>query len=434
MRNDSEVNEKWYSIDRTADIYPLSITKNTQSIFRISAELQEYVDGENLSAALEAILPRFPTFAVQMRKGLFRYYFDQNNLKPVVRPDDGLLFKKIDFLANNRYLFRVTYYKKRISVDYFHALSDATGAMEFLKSLIYRYFEECGAALPPHGSVKIAGEEVPEAELKDSLADYYHDYRLFGGIIDKMAGPACVQITGKFFKALGYGMIQGFIKTEELLALSKKYGCTVTALVSALAMLVVGELYMKDGDPKNLVAVIPINLRKTLPSETLRNFTTIAKCPISSCVPRTLPDYINEIKKELAKTVSDKDGLIEKVSFSALYSAKWYMKMLPVGIKTFLTKAGKTLARRTKQTMIISNYGVVNMPEGMEKFVKRFSMNVNVSRKMPLNIGVVSYGGVTAISMTRGIVSTEFERRFFSRLAREGLEVEIVSNLREIKN
>ena len=306
--------------------------------------------------------------------------------------------------------------------------------MEFLKSLIYRYFEECGAELPPSGNIKIADEPVPESELKDGLADYYRDYRLFGGIIDKMAGPPCVQVTGKPFKALGYGLIQGFMPTEQLLALSKKYDCTVTALISALAMLVAGELYMKEGDKKNLVAVIPINLRKCLPSDTLRNFTTIAKCPISSSVPRTLPDYIGEIKKELSATLSDKDGLIEKVSFSALYSAKWYMKILPVGIKTFLTKAGKFLARRTKQTMIISNLGVVKLPEGMERFIKRFSLNVNVSRKMPLNIGVASYGGISSISMTRNLVSTEFERRYFSRLAAEGLDVEIVSNLRELKN
>ena len=43
----------------------------------------------------------------------------------------------------------------------------------------------------------------------------------------------------------------------------------------------------------------------------------------------------------------------------------------------------------------------------------------------------MSYNGVTAISFTRMLVSTELERVFFTTLADAGLKVEISSNLRE---
>ena len=108
------------------------------------------------------------------------------------------------------------------------------------------------------------------------------------------------------------------------------------------------------------------------------------------------------------------------------------MKILPVSLKTFFTKFGKAVSRKTKQTLIISNLGVVRLPEGMEEFVNRFTFNINISKKVPVNIGVVTYNGITAISFTRMIVSTDFEKTFFKMLTELGLEVEISSNLREI--
>ena len=186
MFRSNEPQGKWYRMDNSADIYPMSSTMTTMSIFRLSAEMEDYVDGDNLQAALADILPRFPTFAVQLRKGFLRYYFDANELEPRVFPDNGILFQKIDSLKNNRYLFRVQYYKKRISVDFFHGLCDGTGAMEFLKALVYRYLDECGETLPPKGSVKVAGEPVKESETEDSISRYYTQYKLTGGVVGKI--------------------------------------------------------------------------------------------------------------------------------------------------------------------------------------------------------------------------------------------------------
>ena len=69
----------------------------------------------------------------------------------------------------------------------------------------------------------------------------------------------------------------------------------------------------------------------------------------------------------------------------------------------------------------------------MEEYVRRFSFNVNPSQKVPVNIGVASYNDTTCITFTRNIVNTEFEREFFTTLVKNGVEVEITSNLREKK-
>lgn len=433
MRKGNESLGKWYRMDNSADIYPMSSTMTTMSIFRLSAEMEEFVDGDNLLTALKDVITRFPTFAVQLRKGFFRYYFDANDLEPRVFPDNGVLFQKIDMLANNRYLFRVLYYKKRISVDFFHGLCDGSGAMEFLRSLVYRYLDECGKELPPHGDIKVVGEPVRDSETEDSISKYYTQYKLTGGVVGKMAGKSAFGIRAKRFKTLGYGLIHGYVSEEKLHAAAKEMDCTVTALIAGAAMLAIKKAFYKDNESgRDIVAMIPINLRKIFPSETLRNFTTLTKCSVCPAVtPDDLKTYVDISKRMLREGLSDKRELKEKLSLSAFYSTNPFMKILPVGLKTFFTKFGKAVSVQTKQTIIISNLGVVKMPPAMSEFVSRFTFNINISRKCPVNMGIVTYNGITAISFTRMLVSTELEKHFFGILTELGLEVEISSNLRE---
>jgi len=51
--------------------------------------------------------------------------------KPVCAP----IYRKYE----RNLLFRVLYYNKRISLEVFHALSDGTGALRFMMTLVYHY-------------------------------------------------------------------------------------------------------------------------------------------------------------------------------------------------------------------------------------------------------------------------------------------------------
>lgn len=425
---------KWYKLDYSSDIYPMSETQTTMSIFRMSVEMRDFVDGENLTTALRDIMPRFPTFAVMLRKGFFRYYFEYNDSLPTAFPDDGVCMRKIDLQRSKGFLFRVQYYKKKISVDFFHGLCDGAGAVEFLKALVYRYLEECGEELPSPDGIKVVGEPIQEGELEDSVSKYYKGFDIFGGVVGKMAGKNCFGIRGRLFKSLGYGVIQGYVKSEDIVALARKKGVTVTALIAGIALYAIAKVYVKDTENVDLVAMIPINLRKIFPSETVRNFTTLTKCYVNTGSTKLdVDEYVKICAQDIKEGTSNKDELSEKIAVSALMATNKFLKYVPVFLKEFGTKIGKLGTTKTKQTLIISNVGVIKMPEEMEQFVKRFSFNVNPSKKVPVNIGVCSFNDVTTICFTRKLVSTEFERVFFTTLVNEGLEIEITSNLREMK-
>jgi len=421
----------WYRLDNSAVIYPMSITATTQSLFRLSAEMTEYIDDECLLDAVKNILPRYPVYNVVLRSGLFRHFFDANNLPPIVKPDTGILFEKINFSANNHYLFRVGYYKNRIGIDFFHGLCDGTGAMEFLKSLVYQYVIERGYTPPPPGNIKITGQPVPEEEQEDGFTKFYRPVDLFGGVIGEMAGKDAFALRGRRFKRIGYGLIQGTVNTAALKEAAKRRNCSVNSYLVAMILLSITETYGKDTQNTDITAMIPVDLRRIFPSQTLRNFTTLVKVFINpKMVAPNLQLYCDEVQKQLAAAI-DKERLLDKISLSSFLVRKWYIKLFPLPVKTLIVKLSKLLSRHTKQTIIISNLGQVTLPQGMEQYLHALSFCPNVSRKVPDNIGIVSCNGRTVISFTRQLVSTKLEKQFFACLVKEGLEVSVVSNFRE---
>ncbi|MDD4316435.1 MAG: hypothetical protein PHC84_04680 [Clostridia bacterium] len=405
------------------------ITLKTQSLFRLGVELNSYIDRDDLEKALKVTFKRYPSFEVELSQGFFRHYFVSNNRRPFVRADDGSLLKKIDFRQNKGYLLRVTYYKRKIFVDFFHGLCDGSSALEFFKTLIYYYLAERGEQLSADG-VKTVDQPLNPEEFKDGFKENYQKFNFKKGM-EKMTGGGAFQIKGTYFKREGFGLIQGTVDTKELLALTKKFGCSLTVLIAAIAMLSATKAHHKGSSKRNLIVFLPINLRRFYPSESIYNFTSFAKCSLNpDVVPRELESYISVIKEQLA-TQLEKKELDLKVSFTSLMDKKPLLKFMPLVIKSFFAKLVKNFTGSAKQTMIISNLGNVYMPGGAD-FIDNFTFMLNCGRKTPNNMGIVSYNNKTVISFTRQIVGTEIERQFFTTLSGMGLGVAVVSNMREV--
>ena len=103
---------RWRRLDNTAKIFPVIANENVSQVFRISATLKEPVDPELLGRALEEILPEIRNFRVKLRRGLFWYYFEENDRIPQVKRENTYPCRFIDPHGNQRFLFRVTYYEK----------------------------------------------------------------------------------------------------------------------------------------------------------------------------------------------------------------------------------------------------------------------------------------------------------------------------------
>ena len=75
----------------------------------------------------------FPLFRSVLRKGLFWYYFESSDLKPVAKKEYRLPCSGLYIRDQKNLLFEVTYYQKRINFEVFHALNRWNGGITFFK-------------------------------------------------------------------------------------------------------------------------------------------------------------------------------------------------------------------------------------------------------------------------------------------------------------
>ena len=420
------MNYSWYRLDNSAIVYQMVLTPETQSIFRMGVKLTSPINKEILLEAVKTALVRFPFFKTELKRGFFRPYLDENPLPPVVNEDNGLVLNIFNFAKNNHYLFRTSYYGNRFFIDFFHGLCDGTGAMEFFKSVLYYYCEKIGNPISDK-NIRTLNSSPSKEEFEDSFDKYYKKVNVMRGT-KSMAGGTAYKIRGKQFRNFGFGFIQATVDTDSLLNLARKHNCSITVYLAALILLAIAKTNVRAPQKHNMVAFIPINLRKRFPSDTLGNFTVFAKCIIPKDTEYTLENLIEVLKQRMSEQLDEREMQL-KLSFSSLMAKLLPLKIMPLFFKSVVSRMGRRLTPGTKQTFILSNLGKLDIDQSEN--IDHFWFNLNCSKKTPNNIGIVSYKDKTVISFTRKIISTEIEREVLSTLASELGNVDVISNLRE---
>ena len=120
---------RWMSLDNAAKIYPAARNANWTNVFRLSATLRENVDRATLQSALDVTVRRFPSIAVRIRRGAFWYYLEEIAHAPEVAEEKPYPLVRMPFDDIRTCAFRVIAYKKRIAVEFFHALTDGNGGL-----------------------------------------------------------------------------------------------------------------------------------------------------------------------------------------------------------------------------------------------------------------------------------------------------------------
>ena len=107
----------WRKLDDQAKVFALASNKQYSSIFRLSIILKEDIDSTLLQKALEIAIEKYKAFKVKLRRGFFWYYFEENDKIPKVEIESEYPFKKVNTSKNNDFLFKITYFGKKINAD-----------------------------------------------------------------------------------------------------------------------------------------------------------------------------------------------------------------------------------------------------------------------------------------------------------------------------
>ena len=223
----------WFPLDDAAKIYPLSMAHDRMAIFRLSVYLKKEVVPEILQMALNFTIKRFPTFATTLKKGFFWHYLDTTKKRFSVEEENDVPSQPIKVSSSGSQSFRVKYYKNRISVEFFHVLTDGTGGMEFLKSLVNEYLILLGKKVSKNNLILDINDEPVFDEFENAF-EKVPSSDSASGFIDKMA----IQMDGKLSKVKPCKIIHFKMDTKELKNVAKRYNATITSYLLVLMFII----------------------------------------------------------------------------------------------------------------------------------------------------------------------------------------------------
>ena len=415
---------EWYTLDNAAKIFPAVYKRSDTNSYRLSALLKENIDPNILKKATIDALKRFPSLCVKLKRGAFWYYLEHNYNTPIIEEEDPYLFNSVHIHTHNGFMFTVSYFGRRISLEMFHA-----GASEFLKTIVYYYLIHTGKDIKNDGSVQTDEVEKLSAETLD---DFNENYESKVKAPDKE--PRAFQIKGKHYKDNWTGLVQLIADVDNLKQVAHKYDATITGLMGAVILYSLYNVYFKDKKtPKhNLRLFLPINARKYFNSHSMRNFMLYTRTTGEfRNKSLTFEDVVGYVKDTLSKV--NRDLLMRQLVSNVNIEKNFLVKILPLPIKNFIMRIAYKMHGQDSNTVSFSNLGKLTIPEDMSPFIERFEFMIGVSKLSPVNMGAVSVNNTFVFSYASKFVDRDVIQQIASNMASLGIKVTVETNDLEVE-
>lgn len=419
---------RWLRLDNAAKIFPSARNQRWSNVYRISASLKEEIDVTVMQSALDVTVRRFPSIAARLRRGVFWYYLQQLKQAPVIREEVSYPLARMSRREARHCALRVIVYQNRIAVEFFHSLTDGSGGMVFLKTLIAEYLEQkYDTSIPVSFDVLDRVEQPAEEELEDSFKKY--------------AGP----IRGKrrekdAWKLSGTPEYDGFVNLTcfELSAQSvknkaKERGISVTAYLCAILMYALQNM-QKEQIPsirrrKPIKVHIPINLRNLFPSRSLRNFFLYTTPQLETRMGEYSFDEICRLIHHWMGLDVTPRKMAMMVAGNVRSEEIFLVRLIPLFIKTIILKIVFFATGERKSCLSLSNMGSIQVPAEMEPFISHMDFIIGVKATSPYNCGVISYGDRLRWNIVRNTREPQLENALYQVMRDQGLIPEVSSNL-----
>ncbi len=416
----------WYKLDLSAIVYPTLQRRDFSSVYRLSVMLKEKIDPVLLQTALDRTLPRFPTYKVAIRKGLFWRYLEPNNRPgPYVLEDIKNPCMPMPFKGNNRYLIRVYYYDRRISLEAHHSLGDGTGGMCLLQTLTAVYLGLLGHPVKPEGFVLDIDSAPDPEELEDAYMRYAN-----AQFCPPLPAEKTYRVRGTKEPFYTLNIIDGILSVQEVMAVAKRYHASITEYLNAV--LLYALLQKQNADfhirLRPVRIAMPVNLRRFFPSKTLRNFITMVYPSID---PRLgeyqFEEIVEHIHHYMRYYINDK-FLRGDITTNAATQRNPLIRVVPLFIKDLVVRTFYTRVQDKNSSAGLTNMGALHVPPDMKPFIERFDIYMGQPFSSRTNCAIISFEDVLTINFASSIVEADVERYFFRKLVQDGIHVKIESN------
>lgn len=406
---------KWRTLENTAKIFPATSGQRDERVFRFACELRETVQEELLAEALNRTLEEFPLFLCVLRKGLFWNYLEESQLRPAVRREDRSPCSALYVRDQKNLLFDVTYYKNRINLETYHALTDGTGALNFLKMLLYQYLM---LAHPDQVQGPVSKLGVAASSEEDMSEDGFSKYYGSGQEIEDLPRYKAHQFPYRRREHGRLKLIEAVVPASGLLKAARARNTTVTVLLTAVYLSAIARDMSPRQKRKPVSLMIPVNLRSFFPSESMRNF--FGWIDVGYDFGRDsdeLEDVISHVAEFFRRELTT-ERIAARMDNLVKFEKNPLIRVLPLELKLLFMQLGARFSTG-EDTAIFSNIGRITMPEECRPYLDYFEFYTTTPS---VELCMCSYEDKMTLAFTSAYVTNKVEENFFGILRELGVE------------
>lgn len=440
--NQSATGRTWVRLDNVSNIFLAARTDADPKVFRLAAELTEPVDPERLQRALDATYDHYPLYHAVLRSGVFWYYLQASDLRPVVTAEDHHTCAPLYQTDKRNLLFRVSHHRRRINLEVFHALSDGAGAMRFLTDLVSAYAADSAPAVEP--------EVEPQRGLSiDSFTHYFRRRRhtpdpAFDaaaesaalGVADTLpAAPRPRWRVGRLIRPrIRVHRVKGTrtpdnrtravelsLPAKDMLELARAEGVSPTMYLTGVFFESVRRSAGDLGRARTFVASVPVNLRQFYPSSSARNFfATVLVSHTYGIGADDLGSVCRDLEAQFRPKATPK-ALEKKLRRLIRVEKSPILRIVPRPVKDVVL-GWLNQAHNRHLTVAVSNLGRVTFDEPAESLVERIGFHVSAARPQ---FCAITHAGTLVVTFTSPFSETDHVAEFARILTGAGIRVRV---------
>ena len=414
--------DTWYKVDNVANVFLASVTRRDPRVFRVSCTLKEEVDPDVLAAALQRTAVDLPNFQVTLHRGLFWHYMESTGKCPRPEPEHRRPCAAVygpDL--KNDLLYRVSWYRDRINVEMFHALTDGNGGLLFLKVLVHNYL----ALRHPDELAGVPRSEGASAAdmAENSFQQFYARRRAAASPADPAARRPVSRVHGGLLPLDQTRFFEGHLSTSAVLAKARALGVTLTSYLAAAQMLAVWQEAPALDRGRAVAVGLPVNLRNYFPSDTARNFFNTIRVAHLFTGDETLDTLAREFDRKLRAELSP-DRIMARMDGFQRFERLPGVRPVPLPVKNTVVGLCNWVEAR-KVTLTLSNMGRVTVPPALQPYIRSFAAYCSSDG---LFTTVCSYGDDLVLGSVSAYRSPNVLRNFYRSLADSGLDVTLYAS------
>ena len=406
-------NRQYFSLDNAAIVYPMGMRYGQMPMFRLSIELKEDVEPSLLQLALDFTIKRFPLLAAIIKNGFFWHYLETTNNIHLVEKERDIPCKPISIIGRSRNSFRVLYYKKRISVEFFHALTDGSGGLSFIKTLVAEYLRLKGNKIANEKGVLDINGEIDEREFINEFSRAEGDFDL-STFTDKKS----LQLDGKLTRLNINKIIHYVMDTDELRNVSRRYDATITAYLTAIMFLAAKRCISAKQGLFNIQ--IPINMRKFNNSITLRNYSMYFNATMDIAKIEDKEALIKKMSRQIKEKGTEEEMIHMMMTTRKVIST---LSFVPLFVKIPIMQMAYGYLANSIIGSTFSNLGKIELPEEMAEQIDKMYFLIAPGRPNRSTSTLVSVNNKSVFSIIMNDQDLTYLEEIYSLLKEDGLNI-----------